>query len=114
MVMFFPELHEVATNHTYFPDDLFSLLDPVFPGSDLLAKYWMLATNRLQRNRHDLMAVQGELFSMPLAIANAFHQWQFIQQSRAIDVAKNILASRQPFAPSPESRFRSITPFASA
>ena len=28
-------------------DELFSPLIPVFPGSDLLAKYWMLATNRL-------------------------------------------------------------------
>ena len=85
---------------TYFPDDLFSPLDPIFPGSDLLAKYWMFATNRLQRNRPDLTAAQEKLFSLPLNTAEAFHQ--FIQQSRAIEVAKNILASRPPFAPNPD------------
>ena len=90
----------LAIIRTYFPTDMFSPLDPVFPGSDLLAKYWMLATNRLQRNRHDLTAAQESLFSMPLATADAFHH--FIQRSRAIDVAKNILASRQPFAPNPD------------
>jgi hypothetical protein len=60
----------------------------------------MLATNRLQRNPPDLTAAQERLFFMPLDTADAFHK--FIQQSRAIEITKKILASRQPFAPNPD------------
>jgi hypothetical protein len=69
---------------TYFQDYLFSPLDPVFPGPYLLAKYWMLASNSIQRKSHDLTTVQDMIFSMSLATANAFHQ--FIQQSSSIDM----------------------------
>ena len=83
-----------------FSDELFSPLNPVFPASDLLAKYWMLATNRLQRESSDLTHVQDKLFSMPLDTGPAFHR--FLQQTRSLEISKNIPASRPPFAPNPE------------
>ena len=82
--------------------DAFPLpLNRVFPASDLLAQYWMLATNRLHSDSSALTDAQDHLFSMSLDTIDSFHR--FIQQTRSLAVAKNILDSKPPFAANPNS-----------
>ena len=76
---------------------MFPVLDQLFPGSDLLQRYWFYTTTRVHRDRQSIHAFQDNLSITPIQVptADAFHA--VMQQSRLLETAKNILSYKIPF-----------------
>ena len=57
----------------HLSDGTFPVLDNLFPGSDLLQRYWFYTTTRVHRDSQSIHAFQDNLSITPIPTADAFH-----------------------------------------
>ena len=73
---------------------MFSFLNKIFSGSDLLQRYWLYTTNKLHCNRSDINAIYEKLSVTSLQTAGDFHR--VMRQYHTAEAAINILANKLP------------------
>ena len=80
---------------------MFSSLNKIFPGSDLLQIYRLYTTNKLHHNRSDIHAIYEKLSVTSLPSSGDFHS--VMRQYHTVEAANNILANKLPTDANPQS-----------